>query len=244
MEAWILIAMIMGGVAIASVPLYFMLPPLTSEKGTSEGYPFSEPEPPPVSSEAHSPPPSDKSAVYSNCVSGATNGLPLQLTQNASYYYNGSGNSTGFNDVRHYLSLMFTLQTSNTNQTITHVTYYVEIIDENTNHVTLAEMIHSHGGPITIQMEDVPNNNTEGQTIVPNQRDATTKVLITDADGIIHVRDSGLLENGSEHLGHIVVRGLNSDYATLCSDAGMPRYDIKWSFGDAGGLSLVREKTS
>ena len=38
--------MIIGAVAIASIPLYFMLPPQTSEKGTGEEYPFSHPEPP------------------------------------------------------------------------------------------------------------------------------------------------------------------------------------------------------
>lgn len=41
--------MIIGGVAIASIPLYFMLPPQTSNKGTSERYPFSHPEPAAVS---------------------------------------------------------------------------------------------------------------------------------------------------------------------------------------------------
>lgn len=180
------------------------------------------------------------SSRSTNCASNMTKGLPLHLVQNASYHYNGSDNSTDFNDAGHYLSLIFSLQDSNTNQTMTHVTYYVEIIDEKTDNVMLAEMFHSHAGPITIRMEDIPGN-TNGELVIPSQRDATTKAILTDADGLIHVKDSRLLENGSTHIAHIVVRGLNSDSAELCSDAGMPRYDLRWSFNENEGLSLVRE---
>lgn len=84
------------------------------------------------------------------------NGLQLRLVQNASYYYNGSGNSTDFNDARHYLSLVFSLEDSNANQKMTRVTYSVKIIDEKTNHVILDDMFHSQVGSIRYEWKTYP----------------------------------------------------------------------------------------